>query len=219
MDNFEYRRDRFDLFNRYDNPLINIGFELELVDFRPFCKASGLPPFHVFQFCLLTAVQGIDNFLYRILDGEVIKIDEFLASYTVINKDNNLNYASFTMSQDLREFVARSLAAGAVARETRALMNDTASFTPRERKNNIYTTCLPWLRLTSIEHPVYRMGEADIPVIAWGRFSDPRPDGRMSVPFSVQAHHGFVDGFHIQQLAQALQQRVADLLASSLHGA
>lgn len=212
MKNFEHRRDRFALFNRYDNPLINISFELELADFRPFCKAAGLPAFHVFQFCLLTAVQGIDNFLYRILDGEVIKIDGFLASYTVINEDNNLNYASFTMSQDLREFVTRSVAAGEIARKTRALMNDTGSFTPRELKNNIYTTCLPWMRLTAIEHPIYRMDEADIPVIAWGRFSDPRDDGRMTLPFSVQAHHGFVDGFHIQQLAEALQARVEAVL-------
>jgi chloramphenicol O-acetyltransferase type A len=187
MKNFEYRRDRFDLFSRYDNPLINIGFELELEDFRPYCKASGLPPFHVFLFCLLTAVQSIDNFLYRILDGEVIKIDEFFASYTVINDDNNLNYASFTMSQDLREFVARSVSAGVLAKKTRALLNDTTSFTPRELKNNIYTTCMPWMRLTAIKHPIYRMGETDIPVIAWGRFSDPRDDGRMTVPFSVQA--------------------------------
>lgn len=213
MKNFESRRDRFEAFSRYDNPLINLTMELELPDYRPFCKARQLPPFHVFLYCLLTTLPTIDNFMYRILDGQVIKIDTFPASYTVINEDNNLNYASFEMSQDLEQFVARSVAAGAVARATRALVNDSASFSPRQLKENFYTTCMPWLRLTAIEHPIYRMREADIPLIAWGRFSEPAANGRMTVPFSVQAHHGFVDGFHIHQLAQALHDRIARLIA------
>jgi chloramphenicol O-acetyltransferase type A len=213
MKNFESRRDRFEAFSRYDNPLINLSMELDLPDFRPFCKANGLPPFHVFLYCLLTTVPTIDNFMYRVLDGEVIKIDTFRASYTVVNEDNNLNYASFAMSQDLGEFVARSVAAGAVAKATRALVNDNASFSPRQLKENIYTTCMPWLRLTAIEHPIYRMREADIPLIAWGRFSEPAANGQMTVPFSVQAHHGFVDGIHIHQLAQALHARIARLIA------
>jgi chloramphenicol O-acetyltransferase type A len=213
MKNFESRRDRFEAFSRYDNPLINLSMELELPDYRPFCKANGLPPFHVFLYCLLTTVPTIDNFMYRVLDGEVIKIDTFPASYTVVNEDNNLNYASFAMSQDLLEFVARSVAAGAVARATRALVNDNASFSARQLKENIYTTCMPWLRLTAIEHPIYRLREADIPLFAWGKFSEPSADGHMTVPFSVQAHHGFVDGFHIHQLTQALHARIARLIA------
>jgi chloramphenicol O-acetyltransferase len=39
----------------------------------------------------------------------------------------------------------------------------------------------------------------DIPSLAWGRFRD-TPNG-LQLPFSVQAHHGFVDGYHIHLLA------------------
>jgi chloramphenicol O-acetyltransferase len=46
-------------------------------------------------------------------------------------------------------------------------MKDTGSFTPRELKHNLYKTRMPWMSLTAIEHPIYRMVEADIPVIAW----------------------------------------------------
>ena len=40
----------------------------------------------------------------------------------------------------------------------------------------------------------------DIPSLAWGRFR--AVDGGLQLPFSVQAHHGFVDGYHIHLLAQ-----------------
>ncbi|MES2318462.1 MAG: CatA-like O-acetyltransferase [Pseudomonadota bacterium] len=213
MQNFEHRRDRFEAFCRFDNPIINIGMNLSVPDFRPYCKARQIPPFHFFLYCLLHSVRGIDNFMYRILDGEVIKVDRLYGAFTVLNLDNNLNYARFTMSDELDEFIERSVAAGAIARASRALINSGDDLSPRERKNNVYTTCLPWLDMTAIEHPIYRHREADIPLVAWGKFS--APDGPvMRLPFSVQAHHGFVDGYHIHQLGAALSARIAAQLAS-----
>ncbi len=35
----------------------------------------------------------------------------------------------------------------------------------------------------------------------------------MRVPFSVQAHHGFVDGYQMQKLAQALVRRIATMIS------
>lgn len=212
MKNFELRRDRFEAFSAYDNPLINLSFNLDLPDFRPYCKAHALPPFHFFLYCLLMSVKSIDNFMYRIYEGEVIKIDEFYGSYTVINEDNNLNYANFTFSEDLGEFIARSLAAGEIAKASRELINTGAAMSPRQRCNQVYVTCLPWFDLSAIEHPIYRAATTDIPLIVWGKFADGGA-GRMRLPFSVQAHHGFVDGYHIHLLAQALSSRIEAMIA------
>lgn len=212
MENFDYRRDRYDAFCKFDNPLVNLGMRLTLPEFRPFCKARGMPPFHFFLFCVLTSVRTIPNFMYRIYKGEVILIDEFYGSYTVINEDNNLNYARFTMSDDLEEFVARSMAAGAEAKASRALINTGADLTARQNRNHFYITCMPWFDLTAIEHPIFRHADADIPLISWGRFSDPA-GASMTVPFSVQAHHGFVDGYHVHLLTEALSKRIASLIA------
>lgn len=211
MEKFEYRRDRYEAFSRFDNPRLNLSMRLALPDFRPYCKARQLPPFHVFLYCLLHSLRGIDNFLYRVVDGEVVKIERFYGGYTVLNIDNNLNYARFTVSDALDEFIARSVEAGRVARASRALINDGSDLDPREVKNNIYTTCMPWLELTAIEHPIWRHHDADIPLIAWGKFGAAE-QGRMAVNMSVQAHHGFVDGFHIHQLGAALAERIAQLI-------
>jgi len=212
MEKFNYRRDRYDAFRKFDNPLVNLGMRLTLPDFRPFCRARGMPPFHFFLYCVLTSVRTIPNFMYRIYEGEVILIDQFYGSYTVINEDNNLNYARFTMSDDLDEFVARSVAAGAEAKAARALINTGSDLTARQNRNHFYITCMPWFDLTAIEHPIFRHADADIPLISWGRFSDPA-GATMTVPFSVQAHHGFVDGYHVYLLTEALSKRIAALIA------
>lgn len=214
MENFERRRDRYDSFSQFENPTLNIGMTLALPDFRPFCKERKIPPFHFFLFCLLTSIRQIDNFMYRIYEGEVIKIDEFIASYTVMNLDHNYNYAAFEMSDELDEFVARSVAAGQIASNSRALINTAAGLTPREQKNNIYTTCMPWIDMTSISHPVFSYKHPDIPLIAWARFSEPS-HGKMTLPFSVQAHHGFVDGYHIHLLGETIAARIGELMTGA----
>jgi len=65
MKNFEKRRDRFEFFESFENHLLNISFDLEMKDFRPFCKANQLPPFHVFLHSLFSSLNEIDNFKYR----------------------------------------------------------------------------------------------------------------------------------------------------------
>jgi len=151
--------------------------------------------------------------MYRELDGEVIRIDDFMASYTVLNQDNNLNFARFEMSDDLALFIERSLAAKQVAEASSALINTSEGLSPLDHKRNVYITCMPWLQLTAIEHPIFLHKTADIPSLAWGKFGTEK-DGMMNLPFSVQAHHGFADGYHIYQLGEAIKDRIARLIAA-----
>lgn len=201
MQNFERRRDRFDLFGQMDSPALNITFTLELPDFRPWCKEQGLPPFHVMLCAVLRAILKVENFRYRLFEGEVIRIDRLIPSYTVVNQHQDLNFAQFTWSDDLREFVALSVKARDEASAMEALNQTYGRMTPREWKEQVFVTCIPWLDFTSIQHPTASLAAPDIPSFAWGKFRD-AGHGRLALPFSAQAHHGFVDGFHIHQLAQ-----------------
>ncbi|MDB5791472.1 MAG: hypothetical protein JWQ80_1496 [Massilia sp.] len=203
MHHFERRRDRFDLFDRMDSPAVNLCFTLDLPDYRPWCGQQGLAPFHVLLCAVLRSVLAIDNFRYRVFEGEVIRIERLMPSFTVVNQHNDLNFALFDWSDDLREFVARGIAARDEASSMTALNNSYAALSPRQVKDQVFITCIPWLDFTSIQHPMASLGSPDIPSLAWGKFKD-GPDGRLLLPFSVQAHHGFVDGYHIHQLARQI---------------
>jgi chloramphenicol O-acetyltransferase len=213
MEAFERRRDRFALFDGMDSAAVNICFPLELPDFRPWCKAQGLAPFHVLLHAVLRAVLAVENFRYRILDGEVIRIDRLIPSFTVVNQHNDLNFAQFEWSDELREFVARGIAAREAASGMAALNMEYAARTPLQAKEQVFVTCIPWLAFTSIQHPSASLAQPDIPSFAWGKFRD-GPNGRLELPFSVQAHHGFVDGFHIHQLAQRIAAELESIITA-----
>jgi len=212
MDKFALRRDRFALFDGMDSPAVNICFTLELPDFRPWCKEQGLAPFHVLLQATLRAVLSLENFCYRVLDGEVIRVERLIPSFTVTNLHDDLNFAMFEWTDDLREFVARGRAARDEAVNMTQLNARYAQLTPRQAKEQVFVTCIPWLDFTSIQHPTATLAQPDIPSLAWGRFRD-AGQGRLQLPFSVQAHHGFVDGFHIYQLGQRIEAELAALMA------
>ena len=202
MQNFERRRDRFDFFDRMESPAVNLCFAMDLPDFRPWCKREGLPPFHVMLCAVLRAVLKVENFRYRVMDGEVIRIERLAPSFTVINQHGDLNIARFDWSDDVREFAARGVKAREEASSMTVLNEEYRRMSPREAKDQVFVTCIPWLDFTSIQHPAMALGAPDIPSLAWGRFRD-GPRG-LQLPFSVQAHHGLVDGYHIHLLAQQI---------------
>lgn len=212
MKNFEKRRDRFEFFESFENPLLNLSFDFEVSDFRPFCKKSGYPPFHFFLYCLFSSLNEIDNFKYRILDGKVFKVEELIGSYTVLNEENNFNFTRFELSPNLDQFINRSLASKEEALKASGLIHTGLELTPREMKNYVFITSIPWLKMTAIEHPTYKYKSCDIPSIAWGKFV-PLADSQLLIPLSIQAHHGFVDAYHIHLLAETIKAKISGMIS------
>ncbi len=210
MQNFERRRDRFDFFDRMDSPAVNLCFTLTVPEFRPWCKAQNLAPFHVMLCAVLRAVLKVENFRYRVVEGRVIRIDRLVPSFTVMNQHGDLNFAQFDWSDDVREFVARGVAAREAASSMTEMNLKYRTMSPREAKDQVFVTCMPWLDFTSIQHPMASLATPDIPSLAWGRFRA-GPDG-LQLPFSVQAHHGFVDGWHIHLLGRQIAAELADII-------
>jgi chloramphenicol O-acetyltransferase type A len=210
MHDFERRRDRFDFFDRMESPAVNLCFTLDVPDFRPWCKANELAPFHVMLCAVLRAVLKVENFRYRVVDGEVIRIDRLVPSFTVMNQHGDLNFAQFDWTDDVREFVARGQAARAEASAMTELNVKYRTMSPRDAKDQVFVTCMPWLAFTSIQHPMASLATPDIPSLAWGRFCA-GPAG-LQLPFSVQAHHGFVDGWHIHLLGRQVATELAAII-------
>ena len=210
MQNFERRRDRFDFFDRMESPAVNLCFTLDVPEFRPWCKAQDLAPFHVMLCAVLRAVLKVENFLYRVVDGEVIRIDRLVPSFTVMNQHGDLNFAQFDWSDDVREFAARGVAARDAASNMTEMNLKYRTMSPRDAKDQVFVTCMPWLDFTSIQHPMASLATPDIPSLAWGRFRA-GPDG-LQLPFSVQAHQAFVDGWHLPLLGRQVAANLAAII-------
>ena len=71
------------------------------------------------------------------------------------------------------------------------------------RTDLIYITCIPWVSFTNLSHTISFNKDDAVPRLAWGKYFE--EGDKILIPFSVQAHHSFVDGIHMGLYFDALQ--------------
>jgi chloramphenicol O-acetyltransferase type B len=182
-------------------PAFCITVEMDITNFRKKIKEKG----YSFTFSLIYAVtkcaNDIEEFKYRFLDGNVVLFDQINTAFTYLNKDTELfKVVNVEMKETLEVYV---FAAEKAVKEqkkyfTGPLGNDVFQFSP-----------LPWVTYTHISHTNSGKKENATPLFDWGKFYE--RDGKMILPFSIQAHHSFVDGIHIGKLVDSLQNYLNQL--------
>ena len=196
------RQAHLDLFTSYELPVVNVTAECDCQDFVTPAKACGLPPFALLLHGIAKASMEVENFRHRLFEGQVQRVERLTVSYAVVGAGANLNFSTLPFDEDWPTFLSHYLSDRPKARIATSLR-----LAPMDHRDYLFVTCLPWLRFTSIQHPIARFADASIPNIAVGRFST--AGGRVTFPISVQAHHGLVDGLHIHQFISSMEAMMA----------
>ena len=183
------------VFRNSVEPAFCVTFELDVTRFRRMVKAKG----YSFSMALIYAVAAcankIEEFRYRFVDGKVVLFDRIDTAFTYLNEETELfKVVTVPMQDSMEAYVPLALK---TAREQQAyftgpLGNDVFQFSP-----------FPWVSYTHISHTNAGKKDNATPLFDWGKFFE--RDGKLLLPFSVQAHHSFVDGLHIGRLADSLQ--------------
>ena len=68
-------------------------------------------------------------------------------------------------------------------------------------------SCTPWFDLTGLTNERDFDRDDNIPRIAWGKYVADAA-GRETLGMSVEVNHRFIDGYHLGQFYQKLQQSI-----------
>ncbi len=114
------------------------------------------------------------------------------------NGDDDLfKMVSVELSGDIHEFVNN-------AKQTSEQQKDYFGMDQLVRRDDvIYITCIPWISFTHVSHTITLNRNDAVPRISWGKYF--KQGDRTLLPFSVQSHHSFVDGYHVGRYIDALQ--------------
>lgn len=203
LEHFEQRRDRWEFYQGFSSPSLNITVRFACADFVAPCKRTGTPVFHFFLHKLCRAVLATPAFRLRWNGREVVEERGLHPSYTVNAPDGQLNFAVFEFADDWDLFLKRSLEAKRTAEAAPRLQIDAPGV-----YDYLFCTCMPWFDFTSIQHPADAGHNHTIPSFAIGKIQ--AKDGGLELPLSVQVHHGLVDGVHIREFLERLQREVAE---------
>ena len=183
------------VFRNCVEPAFCVTFELDITEFYRKIKQEKLP----FTFAMIYAVakcaNRIEEFRYRFLEGQVVLFDKIDTAFTYLDKQTELfKVVNVPFAGNMGEYCKTAKQAAEEQREyfTGPLGNDVFQFSP-----------MPWVTYTHVSHTNSGKRDNATPLFDWGKFYE--RDGKLLLPFSVQAHHSFVDGLHIGRLAENLQ--------------
>ncbi len=183
------------IFRNSIEPAFCVTFELDVTRFLERIRAQKLSFTLSMVYAACACARKIENFRYRFLDGKAVLFAGIDTAFTYLNRESELFKVVYAPMQDtLAAFVANAACIAQAQQEyfTGPLPPDVFICSP-----------LPFVSYTHISHTNGGKKDNATPLFDWGKYF--LREGRMIMPFSVQAHHSFVDGLHIGRLAESLQ--------------
>ncbi|MDE5550258.1 MAG: chloramphenicol acetyltransferase [Bacteroidaceae bacterium] len=176
-------------------PSYCVTFEVDVTELRNFAKKNGLSFTMAMVYAACKCANDVEAFRYRFLDGKVVLFDQVDTAFTYLNKETNLfKVVNVPMIEDIVEYCAR-------AKEMAD--NQEAYFTGPLGIDVYQCSPMLWIKYSHISHTNSGKKDNATPLFDWGRFYE--KDGRWLMPFSVQVHHSFVDGVHVGEFAEKLE--------------
>ena len=182
-----------------DYPHYNIGANLDITTYLPGVKSHKL----TFSFAVTYAVSFIMNrieaFRYRIHGDQVVLHETVHPAFSYLAPgEENFKMVTAEMTDDLILFVQQ-------ARDK--ALNQKKSFAFEDvqgRDDLIYISSIPWVSFTHLSHTISFNKSDAVPRLSWGKYYE--DNNKILLPFNVQAHHSFVDGNHMGEFFNGLQE-------------
>ena len=195
-----YRRQHLDFFARYRSPFYAVGFELDATLFKADLERRGLPAYLNFAWAMTAALQAVEDFRYRLEDGEVVLYDQLHPALTVPAPGGRFSFCALEFDPDQETFNRRAAPRMAEA-------SSRVDLTGGEGPQYVYFTALPKVPFTTFTHVAPDDPHAGQPRVAFGRFA--RRKGRVFLPVALLVNHLYIDGAALGRLYEEAAARFA----------
>lgn len=195
------RKQHYQVYRQFANARYDITLELDVTNLVRFVKENKLSFTLTAIHTIAKCANEIAEFRMRIENDEPVIYDDLSLSFTYLNKSTNLmKNVVAENDEDVFEF----------NRKAKEVIEKQEVYFTGALGNGIYQfSSIPWISYTHVSHTFSGNKDYAVPVFDFGKFYE--KNGRMIMPFSVEAHHAFVDGYHIGLLVEKLQRTLDEM--------
>lgn len=195
-----YREEHFRFFRRYPAPFWAVTFELEITRLREFTRRQEYRIYPHLCHRLLRAAQPLDDFRYRLREGEIVLHDALHPGLTVSAPDGRFTFAHLDYEADGEAFNRQ-------AERVLEQAESGVSLAERHGRAWVFFSALPKVAFTGLTHAVRGPDDTEIRV-SFGKFRE--EGGRLWVPVGLQVNHLFIDGGMVGELVERTQAEYDD---------
>ncbi len=191
------RKAHYEFFSRFEEPFFGVTVQVDCTLAFDRAKASGHSFFLSYLHKALVAANLVEAFRYRIIDGQVWVYDQVNASPTINRPDGTFGFGYMNYEEDFAVFETNATI------EMDRVRNSSGLEPAVSGENVIHFSSIPWISFTSLSHARSFAHKDSIPKISFGKMTE--TNGIRSMPVSVHAHHGLMDGYQVGQFLEHFQ--------------
>lgn len=194
------RTDHFNFFNGFDEPFYGVSINLDCTEAYHYCKNEGISFYHYYLHKILMATNAIPEMRYRLIEEEVYDAVTVHASATVLRDDKTFGYSRMIFDDDFSAFSKN------VQSEVDRIKAGSGLDVMKGMVDVIHFTAIPWIKFTSVSHARHFGFEDSMPKISTGKIF--KESGKIYIPFSVHVNHSLVDGYHLGQFIEKIEELI-----------
>ena len=193
------RKEHFLFYIQMDEPFYGLTARIDCTTAYTQAKEKGVSFFIYYLHKTLMAVNACEPFRLRIIEQQPWLFERIDASATIMRQDQTFGFSLLEFDPELSEFNAMAL------QEIQRIQNTTGLVT-REfpNENLIHFSSIPWVDFSGLSHARGFNYSDSCPKISFGKMIE--ENGKKSMAISIHVHHGLVDGIHVGQFMDTLQQ-------------
>lgn len=191
------RKDHFKFFSAFEEPFFGVTVDVDCTATYEEAKENNVSFFLLYLHKSLAAVNQIEPFSYRIIDGEVWKYDVVNAAATINRPNGTFGFGYMDFHEDFEDFKIEA------NKEIEKVQATTGLIPSASGENVIHYSALPWLNFTSMSHARKFSFPDSCPKISFGKVRNEH--GKKIMPVSIHVNHALMDGYHVAQFVDAYQ--------------
>lgn len=187
---------QYDWFRKFSNPCYGMNVKVDVTEVVKTSKESGTSFFANVLFLLTTALNSVPEMRMREVKNEIRLYDVINPTFTVMTDSGKFVNAGFKMTNDYKEFYDTTRR---IIDEKKKQTTFTAEYNDSSDYDDYYMTCLPWISVESLMHPLpdNNIESSSCPRIGWDKYRE--ENGRYVMTLNITVSHCFVDGKRLSE--------------------
>ena len=202
LENFKKRK-QYNWFRTFSNPCYGINVKMDITEVVKYTKETKTSFFINILYLITMGLNSVEEMRLREVNGEIRLYDTINPTFTVMTKSGVYENTGFEMIDDYKTFYATAkqvidhIKNQDFIKET---FNDSLLY------NDYYMTCLPWLSIDGMTHPLCDNNYESLscPRVCWDKYVE--VDNKYLMTLNITVNHCFVDGYPLSLAFKNIQE-------------
>lgn len=199
---------QYEWFKTFSNPCYGFDVKMDVSNVIEYSKATKTSFFINVLYLITIGLSSVEEMRLREVNGEIRLYDRINPTFTVMTKSGLYENAGFKMIDDYQGFYNK---AKEVLEEVKNQEYVKETYNDSEMYDDYYMTCIPWLSLEGMTHPLCdnNFASSSCPRVCWDKYRI--ENDKYVMLLNVTVSHCFVDGYPLSCAFKQIQKNFDEI--------